>query len=52
MICQWLRGVKSIPIKQSKIRLAKALKQKGLSKKRISELTNISTRTIYRLEEK
>jgi len=49
MICQWLRGVKSIPIKQSKIRLAKALKQKGLSKKRISELTNISKRTIYRL---
>lgn len=49
MICQWLKGVKFIPTKQAKIYLAKALKQKGLSKKRVSELANVSTRTIYRL---
>nr|WP_315520097.1 hypothetical protein [uncultured Campylobacter sp.] len=49
MICEWLKGAKFIPTKQAKVRLAKALREKGVSKKRVSELTNISTRTIYRL---
>lgn len=49
MICEWLKGAKFIPTKQAKICLAKALKEKGVSKKRVSELTNISRSTIYRL---
>ena len=49
MICEWLKGVKFIPTKQARVKLATALKQKGLSKKRVSELANVSTRTIYSL---
>lgn len=49
MICEWLKGAKFIPTKQAKICLAKALKEKGVNKKRVSELTNISISTIYRL---
>ena len=49
MICEWLKGAKFIPTKQARVKLATALKQKGLSKKRVAELANVSTRTIYRL---
>lgn len=49
MICEWLKGAKFVPTKQARVKLATALKQKGLSKKRVAELANVSTRTIYRL---
>lgn len=49
MICEITRGIRAIPSKAHKTKLAKSLLKAGCKSSKIAELTGLSMRSIYRL---